>query len=224
MVSLAENAFLAWFYKNPDWVLFTLLANTAMLMVLLLGWPDAAPVPASTQSRTTHWAFLPWLGLLPALVALAILLNQTVAASNENLSKQLAYRQILADIGRLQSEGQIAPDAIIISPSHGIPWEWSNPLILDFPQIPFLDTGWITFSPFYEGALQHYDLEPLPQAIVGKSNVYLMTKLIFQPFLAQYYQEHEHMAVTFEPIYNIPAAYHAVEYTDTQLYRVVRAR
>jgi hypothetical protein len=163
-------------------------------------------------------------GLILSVIAvlLAIVLIQSVSSSRDNLNRQVAYRQILADIGQLQADGRLAPDAIIISPSHGIPWEWSDPLRLELPGIPFLDTGWITFSPSYEGALKRYDLNPLPQALLEKANVYVMTKQIFQGYLARYYEEHLHITVTFKTIYTIPSAYRAVEYQDTQLYKVIR--
>ena len=163
--SLAENLFLEWFYKDPDYVLFTLLANTAILLTLLLDWPGARNLDPPKTPSASLAAWLSRLALLPILAAVALVANRTVILSRENLDKRSAYRRLLTDLGHLQSEGRIARDAVIISPSHGIPWEWSNPLILEFPPIPFLDTGWITFSPFYEGALRHYGLEPLPQAL-----------------------------------------------------------
>jgi hypothetical protein len=222
LVSLAENFFLAWFYKNPDWVLFCSVANTVMLEVLVLYWTGSVDDTAATRSPESRPVQLAYYGFVPVmLILLGMTSYQAIVLSNQNLYRQEAYRQLLADIGRLQAEGKLAPDAIIISPSHGIPWEWSNPLRVEFPGIPVLDLGWITFSPFYDGALQHYDLQPLPEALYQKSNVYVMTKQIFKSYLARYYEEHLHITVDFQPIYTIPSAYHAVEYEDTQLYKVV---
>ena len=225
LISLAENFLLVWVYKNPDWALFCSVATTVMLEALVLYWTGDAEPTAATTSPKTRRLQLAYYGFVPVmLILLGMTAYQAVVLSNENLHRQEAYRQILADISRLQAEGKLAPDAIIISPSHGIPWEWSNPLKLELPGIPFLDTGWITFSPSYEGALEHYDLQPLPEAFYQKSNVYVMTKQIFKGYLARYYEEHLHITVNFQPIYTIPSAIHAVEYEDTQLYKVVQVK
>ena len=221
LACMAENIFLQWFYKNPDYSLFCLLANAAALELLMLSWsgaPDAEAIAASPQrqlSRATYYSLMS-----ATLVLIAILVNQAVLTSDESHKRENAYHGILADIKDLQAQGKLAPDAIIVSPSHGIPWEWSNPLTLDLPEVPFLDTGWITFSPSYEGALQRFDLQPLPERLYQKPNVYVMTKRIFEDYLVRYYEEHLHIMVAIRPIYTIPEAYRTVENEDTQLYKV----
>ncbi len=222
VVSLTENLGLVWAYKDPDYSLFALLANTAILCLLVFTWLHLPDREEASQPRRRLPLYYASLALL--VIAIAMVIGQSVSSSSGNAGRRTEYQRILADIGRLQAQGKIASDAIIVSPAHGLPWQWSNPLILEFPQIPFLDTGWITFSPFYDQALQKYDLEPLPQALVRKDNVYLMTKLIFQRFLARYYEEHEHMTVSFEAIYNMPNTYDLTEYGDIQLYRVIQVK
>ena len=202
-------------------MLLASLADTAMLGVLILSWSDGNDANVISRSLKPPIRPIYVVSIVVVLAALGMIIGQSIINSGINVNRRAEYRRILADISRLQAEGRLAADAIIISPAHGLPWEWSNPLILEFPKIPFLDTGWITFSPSYEQALRQYDIEPLPEALYQKGNVYLMTKQVFQPFLARYYQEHEHITVTFEPIYNMPNIYHVPEYDDIQLYRVV---
>jgi len=218
-VSLAENAAITWLYKDPDYSLLALLANTAVLALLVLYWPpEAKQEPAATPriARLAEYA-----GLLLVMVAVVSVVGLSITSSKANANLRVEYKSILSDISQLQAEGRLAPDAIIVSPSHGLPWDWSNPLLLELPPLPFLDTGWSTFSPSYNGALQHFSLEPLPQALYKRDNVYLMTKQIFQGYLARYYEEHEHVSVTFEPIYNMPNPYHIAAYDNIQLYKVV---
>jgi hypothetical protein len=224
-VSLGENLGLIWVYKNPDYVLYASLAQTAILEVLILYWSGAADLEANSLLPHQRLPRLADYGaMLVIIVVIGMLIGQSIATSNVTVKREMAYDQILADLKQLQGDGKIAPNALIISPSHGIPWEWSNPLKLDFPGIPFLDTGWSTFSPPYEEALRQFGIDSLPEALYQKSNIYLMTKMIFQEFLARYYQEHLHITVTFEPIYNMPNRYHVPEYDNVQLYRVVQAK
>ena len=223
LVMLAENIGLVWAYKDPDYVLLASLAGAAMMATVILNWPSRER--AAATSKPSGWLRPGF--LFPVVMiglGLGILTAQWLEASRLNLELQGDYRRILTDLNRLQSEGTLAQDAIIVSPAHGIPWEWSNPLIVDFPKIPFFDTGWITFSPPYEQTLQHYQIDPLPQALYQKDNVYLMTKTVFQRFLQLYYEEHEHVTVTFEPVYNMPNPQHVPEFGDIQLYKVVRVK
>lgn len=220
LVPPAENIFLVWFYKDPDYVLLPSLATAAMLIVLVMAWPGQPPFGAariSPRSPRQVWYLLTVLGVLAAT---ATVMAHTALQSNGNRLRRLAYQEILSDLHNLQAEGRLAPDAIVVSPSHGIPWEWSDPLRLDFPSLPYLDTGWITFSPAYDQALQHYDLYPLPQALYQKPNVYLMTKLSLQNYLSLYYAEHEHLTVTYDNIYTMPNPNDQLRYDNILLYKV----
>jgi hypothetical protein len=143
--------------------------------------------------------------------------------SNENLGKQAGYAGILRDLDDLRRDGTLASNAVIISASHGIPWDWSNPFLLGFPNFTYLDTGWNTFSPHYEEALQKYDLEPLDEAPYERDNVYLISKSIFKTYLARYYQEHKGISVHFKTLYTLPNPNHFDGYDDVELYKVVRS-
>jgi hypothetical protein len=223
-VSLAENLFLVWAYKNPDYSLFTSLACTAMLDMLLIIWPDADSSLTPVGQATEHARLYDWAGALFVVVAVAFGAYRALVVSNDNLNKQRAYHQIIADIQQLQSDGILPPDAIIYSPSSGIPWEWSNPLALEFPPIPFMDTGWITFSPYYEHTLDGLGLRPFPAALYQNPSVYVMTKRIVQGFFRIYFSEHGHAAVTFEPVYEMPNPYHVVGYDDRVLYKITQVK
>jgi hypothetical protein len=155
-------------------------------------------------------------------LALGSGVRQSLLASTDHLRKQIGYAGIKEDIRQLQQSGRLAPDAVIISPAHGIPWDWSNPLLVDFPSIPYLDTGWSTFSPAYEEALRKFEIGSLPQSLYENDNLYLITESIFKVFLSRYYQEHLNTAVTFETLYKLPNPYHYEGYEDVELYKVLK--
>jgi hypothetical protein len=124
----------------------------------------------------------------------------------------------------LRSNGAIPRNSLIISPAHGFPMEWSNPFVINFPTVPYLDTGWITFSPPYEEVLREYDIQYLPDALYQKNNIYLMTRAGFTVFLGRYYQEHENISVEFRSIYNMPNTYEFAGYDDIKLYQVLKSK
>jgi hypothetical protein len=99
--------------------------------------------------------------------------------------------------------------------------DWSNPFILEFPNIPYLNTGWITFSPVYNQVLQDFEIHSLPDALYQKNNIYLMTKSTFTVFLGRYYQEHENISVVFKTIYIMPNSFNFPGYDDVRIYKVV---
>lgn len=222
--SLAENLALVWIYKNPNYVLFSLLATASILVILLPGWPSIGNAgtgqPRMTTRRRVAVAF--GAGLL-AILAVVGSVAQAAITSSENARKQTEYAMVLSDLGSLQREGRIKPNAVIVSPAHGIPWDWSNPLLLDLPGIPYLDTGWSTFSPPYDEALKKFDLDPLPESLYKNDHAYLITESIFKGFLARYYQEHDSITVRFETLYVLPNPYHYEGYEDVELYRVIAA-
>ncbi len=225
VIFLAENLGLVWAYKDPDYVLLSSLASTMIVGVLISNWlstNDPAPSPAFENirlARIVNYGFL----LITAL-AVGLLLSQYILTSNSNVKKQTAYRQFSEDLKRLQQSGKIAQDALIVSPAHGLPIDWSNPLILEFPSFAYFDTGWITFSPSYEGVLQKFGIQSLPDAFYQKDNIYLMTKSAFTVFLSHYYQEHENVTVEFRTIYAMPNTYDVAVYNDVRLYKVVRIK
>jgi hypothetical protein len=224
-VSLAENLTLIWLYKNPDYVLQALLAETAMLEVVILnwgGWGGAQSGPPWVPARFSPGVHRLFLTVVAVIAAIAV--AQAVDSSNNNLKKQRAYAGVLRDLENLRNSGQIAESALIVSPGHGLPMEWSNPFVLQFPRISYLDTGWMTFSPPYQEVLQAHDIQSLPDAVYQKRDVYLMTRLNFKTFLARYYEEHRNISVTFQPIYKLPNTYGFAGYDDVQLYKVVQAR
>jgi hypothetical protein len=222
LASVLENWGLVWIYKNPDYVLYSSLANAGVLSTLMVVWlvPKAGertPSPFSAAAAKGARA-----SLAVMAVAAAALLAQAARTSIDNSRKREGYAVILADLQRLQQRGQLAGGALILSPAHGLPWDWSNPLLLGFPNVPYLDTGWITFSPSYEEALNAQGVSSLPRGLVERQNLYLVTKSAFQQYLERYYEEHEGYRVSFETIYRLPNPYHFNGYEDVQLYRVIR--
>ncbi len=223
ILCLVENLGLLWAYKDPYWVLNSTLAISAAFEILTLNWMygNRGQQPPSSQIRSAagYYAVI----LVTGLVA-AMIMVQSIATSSDNLKKQEAYQGILADLHRLQLDGKMARDPVIISPAHGIPWEWSNPFVLGFPDVKFLDTGWSTFSPSYEEAMQNFGIQSLPEALYQRDNLYLMTETIFKGFLARYYEEHEKISVDFQTVYQMPNTYHFPLYDGLEIYKVVQSK
>jgi hypothetical protein len=218
-ICLGENLFLTWAYKDPEYVVLASLAEAAILTWVCLGWfvPDDLFKPKAGPGAS-RWAFN---GAACVLVAgLALILVQSIRTSQANALQHLAYRQIVNDLETLQVDGKISPNALIVSPAHGLPIEWSDPLITEFPAVNYFDTGWITFSPPYEQVLHNYDIHSLPDALYQREDVYLMTRTSFTTLLARYYREHENLSVRFEPVYLMPNPYHFPGYDDIALFKV----
>ena len=220
--ALSLNVLLALAYKSPDYVVTSTIAASLMFSMVLprwraegsgpvLGGLSKAPrrVPASTVGPTIL------LG-----VAVAILLARLINASHINVVKQTTYQGILADLADLQRTGELAEDAIILSPANGLPYEWSYPFVLSRPTPSFLNTGWITFSPEYNRVLRQYDIAPLSDALLYKDNLYLMTDVGFVPYLGRYFEEHRGMAVRFQSLYEMPNPTGLPGYDGNHLYTV----
>lgn len=222
VVSLMENAGLVWIYKNPDYAFLSSLACTAILEILVLSWPGLSH-PAEPdgwqRDRSRRAAYIG--SLVLGIAAVGATLTQSVIISNEAFYKQTLYQQVLADLRQMQSEGELASDALIVSPAHGVPWEWSNPVRLGFPEIAFFDTGWTTFSPWYDEVLQDHGITSLPDALYQKSNVYIMSNTLFQQYLERYYLEHKQLTVRFQPLYAMPSTSPLPIYGNVVLYKVL---
>ena len=222
-ICLAENLFLAWAYKDPDNVLISTIICSTILGLVILPFTESNDTNLVSNSR--HLAILSrsafYGSILCVIVGMGLILRLSLQTSSINLNKQIAYQNIMDDLRNLQAEGKLSENALIISPAHGLPMEWSNPFLLEFPDIPYFDTGWITFSPPYEQVLQKFDINSLPDALYKKNNLYLMTRSNFTAFLARYYQEHENTTVAFQAIYEMPNTFNFAGYNDIHLYKVV---
>ncbi len=221
-VYVGESFGLAWIYKDPEYVVLASLANTVSLLILMLAWqwdsPEKAAIPRETWTRFAAGAIL-----LAGMAGVVLSIRQAILTSSDNMGRQERYAAILTDLGRLQNAGALPRQAVIISPAYGIPVDWANPFLLDFPKIPYLDTGWSTFSPSYEEALRDFGIVSLPQALIENPNVYLMTETIFKDFLARFYEEHYGITVRFETVYTLGYPDRYAGYHEVELYRVIAA-
>ncbi len=119
----------------------------------------------------------------------------------------MAYEQIIADVRALEMKGNISQKALIVSPAYGLPWEWSNPLFLEFPNVQYLFTNWETFSPAYNNVLYKFHIQSLPTSLFQDSNVYLMVDTSTMRGIVQFIKEHDGANVTAKVIYVIPSRY-----------------
>ena len=105
----------------------------------------------------------------------------------------------------MQADGSIEQKALIISPAYGIPWEWSNPLFLEFPKARYLVTNWGTFSPAYNDVLEEFQVKSLPSGLYQSENVYVMVDSSTIKAIVQFIKEHEGVNITAKAIYSLPS-------------------
>jgi hypothetical protein len=218
-IVLADNAYFALAWKIADRMLLSSLSSAAIVGFLIPYW--MAPEGRRDSRARSARAIAIAAGLVMA-VALSLTLVYAAEISQSNARQQVLYTQLVADLDRLQRDGAISKSALIVSPAHGLPLEWSNPFTLAWPRIPYLDTGWMTFSPRYREILGQFDAAPLTDALYKKDNIYLMTRINIIPYIARYYVEHERRTVEFRQIYEMPNPYHVPGYDGVYLYKVVR--
>jgi hypothetical protein len=214
---------LEWTAKLPDRVLMSMLASTVVIGLAVLDWSiEDTMANASPASRSL---LAPWAGsyitILLVTAAAVLVAVQTVETSRLHLEQQIAYRQILFDLNDLQEDGIVQKVALIVSPSSGIPLEWSNPLVLDLPTIQYLPLGWLTFSPAYEAVLHQYGVVSLPAGFWLKDNIYLMTRSNLMYGIRKFIREHGGPNTTTQSMYTLPSNGMGGSYQNVTLFRFV---
>ena len=200
--------------KVPDRILVPSLASIAIFGLCVLDWSGLNSIELPLQYRQKNK--IPILGFVNIalfVIAFGVVLSQSIETTRINIKKQAAYQNILVDLQDLQDSGKISQKALIISPAYGFPFEWSNPLTLNYPKIQFLEMGWLTFSPAYEQVLHAFDAQSMPEALYEKNNVYLMAQPALISGIQDFIKEHEEIDVETDVIYRIPD-------TDVELYKL----
>jgi hypothetical protein len=152
------------------------------------------------------------------------LLGNLIARSSVNSARQRDYARFRSELQVLQHNGILVDDALIVSPAHGLPYEWAPPLTLDLPSPPYFDTGWITFSPAYHRVLGDYGITSLPEALVNTDNIYLMAESSFTAFLSRYYEERGSPPVLFESLYEMRVSSGLLANDPVHLYKLSGVR
>ena len=201
--------YLEWTQKAPDRILLFSLLAVITFSLINWYWADAQRLEKSGAS--TEGDGQSTFGFLSVFFSLIILVGvifqQSMQTTQLNISHQMAYEQILADIQALQMRGDISQKALIVSAAYGIPWEWSNPLFLEFPGVQYLPTNWETFSPVYNNVLHEYQIQSVPISLFRNTNVYLMADTSTMRGIVQFIKEHDGVNVTAKIIYIIPSRY-----------------
>jgi hypothetical protein len=215
---LAAIIYLEWTHKAPDrLLLFSLWAGIIFSLLNWL-WVDAGRSEKSPLSTLSDVRFgVGILSVFFSVVAIAsMVIQQSAQTSQLNGNHQMAYKQVLADIRALQKKGSLSQKALIVSAAYGIPWEWSNPLFLDYPDLQYLPTNWETFSPAYNDVLREFKIHSLPMSLYTNRNVYLMVDTSTMRDIIQFIKEHEGVNVDAKAIYTIPG-----QYTEGTVYQGV---
>jgi hypothetical protein len=223
---LLVNAYFGSAWKVTDRILLSTFSTTAVLGFLVPLWliadrPDGVQGKLATSGDRTKFFSAAGLTLIAA-VGLTLFQSSTTSLANER--KQELYRQVLSDLTKLEREGAISKDALIVSPGHGVPLEWADPWTVQYPSVAYLDMNWLTFAPPYNETLQAFGIQDLPAALYERGNLYLMTRANIVPYIRRAYLEHEGVTVDFRSIYAMPNPEGFVGYTDVHLYQVVQSQ
>ena len=168
LIAVVVNAVLTVVYKDPSYVQSCTLAAGVLLTAprvaskserrLQPGKPGRPGTIARYLVAGAGWA---------CVVAGAGMLGHVVlSTSSANGLRRTEYANIREGLLNLERDGVIPAHALVISPAHGLPYDWSNPFSLDRPEPAYLDTGWITFSPSYLAALEAFGIQSLPDALL----------------------------------------------------------
>jgi hypothetical protein len=216
LISFGGLAFyMAWAMKIPDRILMILLAGIAIFGLYILTLASSEPEDGNLvfyghqNHRNPIWWFVIAIFMIAAF---GLVLNQSLAMTKVYISRQEAYQNGVRDLENLRDSGKISRNALVISPI-GFPFEWANPLTLNFPDIHILDLGWLTFSPAYESVLREFDIQSVPEALYEKENVYLMAPSGSLPAILVFIEEHHILKVDASVIYRMPG-------TDIELYKL----
>jgi len=219
-VFLLLGWFLVWSLKLPTRVLLSLLAAVSIDGLFLFDWTGLLEQPSvgsplAGRSSGRYFGYCLW---LLGFAAVGIVTVQGIQMSGVNRKEQTAYDQIMGDLKSLQAQGKIQENALIVSPESGIPIEWSDPMILELPEIEYLPMGWLTFSPAYESVLMQYGTGSLPSELYRTKNVYLLTHTNIMFGVLQFIREHAGISVSSNAIYKMPDISGSAAYDNVALY------
>jgi hypothetical protein len=221
---LALIIYLVGTQRVPLHVWFSFLSTAAIFSLMILSWTNnffGQGSPSKPKSALGDSFRI--ISMVLIVVGAAVVGIQASAMTDEHLAKQAAYRQVLSELSSLQSEGKIGPNALIISPSGGIPVEWSDPMVLDLPKVQYFEMSWLTFSPIYRDVLAVHGIQDLPSGFYKGNNVYLMTKMGLIDGIAKFIEKHNGVLVNSRLKYSVSD--HAIPtgiFSDVKLYQLIQ--
>jgi hypothetical protein len=241
LVTLAINIYLLWTQKLADYV-FLASMDSCVIFTLFIGYWSAlnaaqrVPAPETSNFvspksevpsvfRNRFKDILYELGLyaniLLLLIVTWIVVQESIKTTTTNIRREAVYHSILSDIRLLHLE-DTGQKSLIITPAFGIPWEWSNPLFVDFPHTPhYLVMDWNTFSPAYDSVLRAYQVGSLPAGLYEGKNIYLMTDETTMNGILKFIENHEGVKVEARLIYT-PNYDTGTIYDESRLYKLER--
>ncbi len=224
LLVLGINIYLLWRNRLVDNVFLTSLTACVMFTLFFGYWsrgetsPDAAKrsgggAPGGNLARAGRYAC----GLV-LLIAIGLVIRESIASSETSRRNAALYQRVLSDIQGL-GLGAGGQEAIIISPAFGIPWDWSDPLWIDFPATQYLVMADNTFSPTYFSVLRQHQVGALPGGLYNRDNVYLMTDEATMGGILKYIQYHQGVNVSSRLIYQ-PQLNTGTVYDSSRLYKL----
>jgi hypothetical protein len=206
VIFFALGFYLSLAMKFPDRILLPLCAGIVIFGLYILTWSGKSSAGVFFQARqnlTTRRLYFASMAII-LTASFGLVLTFALNLTKINIQNQVAYQNILVDLRNLQDRGLISTKALIISPSFGFPFEWANPLSINFPEIQVLDMGWLTFSPAYEQVLHDFDAQAMPEALYEQKNVYIMTSKPYLKGILEFIKEHKRLDVNAIALYQIP--------------------
>ena len=223
IVFFSVNLYMCWVMKLPYRILIPTLAATTIFSAFIPDWYIRSTFELSKDENNNHRFIIIFLSVFMALSMFSVLF-ETVSSSIENRLRRNVYHQICSDVAALQTKGVISDRSVFISNGVGIPWEWSDPLIIDFPtSYQYLVANWLAFSPPYQTVQNEYGLQSIFDALYKKPNVYLVTRPDLIAHITQFIKEKRGVNVTAIDLYTLPTDGLDENYTDTHIYKLVPA-
>ncbi|HVP20753.1 MAG TPA: hypothetical protein VMS73_02715 [Anaerolineaceae bacterium] len=222
---LTISAYLVLKMKLPARIFLPMLATGLLVILCLLSNPpelQAKPVMTGSLRKFIRKVELASI-LIGLFVTISLSLIQFFETSTMNGLRQASYKQFVADLNTLQTQGAIRPNSLIVAPMLGFPLEWSNPFTLEYPAIQYLSAGWTTYSPPYQKVLEEFHIQSIPRALYQRDDVYLMTRYDIVPGIIKFIQEHYGVTVAFKKIYTMPAnipVTEILEYQNISIYKL----
>lgn len=196
--------FLAWGYKIPERIIVPLFMTFSLTTLLMVGWTQNQETRILIEKRESKFVLpVGFLLVLSTILAVCLLISQPYWSLRSVREKPDLYEKTNSDITSLINRGEIQKDALIISAGDGYPLQLMDPLQMDFPSVQVLPLGWNAFSPAFNAVLENYEIESLTNALISRTDLYIVSRQDLIPIVVRFYKEHESLTIVVKQIYTL---------------------
>jgi hypothetical protein len=217
--------FMVWGYKMPQRIIIPALFTQALINIFLPNWSmdndnnDENLQPKKMNIFSNSILLLTFISLILGwkIFAKPFQLESTLS------ERQTEYSNYLDSLDKLVDNGTINKNSVIISCGAGIPFEYMSPLQpLELPKAKVVVSGWNTFSPAYEKALQNAGISDDPLMVSDHKNLYLLTPEKLIPAEIKFYLEHYNMNLKPKIVYKFNFGTSATKGNSLVIYQLIR--